>query len=166
MFEPKRYKHEFYLRNKTRYTESARKRYLQKRPAILARRKELFRSESPEKREKRLAFHRKYNVGYRTKNRELSQSDEYKFRQYRFAAHRRNYDFSLSEEEFLKIYHSDCSYCGLGDCRGIDRIDNTAGYTIENSTGCCEMCNKMKWRYSKGEFLSHVKTINTFINEN
>lgn len=87
------------------------------------------------------------------------QKDSSKFRQYKSSALRRNYSFELSFDQFVLLFHSNCSYCNKEDCRGIDRIINSIGYTINNSTPCCEMCNKMKWRYTKQDFIDQIKRI-------
>ena len=74
----------------------------------------------------------------------------------------KNYEFNLSMEDFKKIISNNCDYC---DCEpkeknldkrtkntkrstiktnGIDRIENDKGYTMENCTPCCFVCNRMK----------------------
>lgn len=42
---------------------------------------------------------------------------------------------------------------------GIDRLDNTKGYTKKNSVSCCKQCNFLKADYSSKEFLSIIKNI-------
>jgi hypothetical protein len=42
---------------------------------------------------------------------------------------------------------------------GIDRIDTHKGYVTSNVVSCCQMCNVMKWKYSKEEFLEHLERI-------
>ena len=83
-------------------------------------------------------------------------------------AQSRNYTVTFTLEEFSKIVSNSCSYCGENEKRiGIDRIDNTKGYTIENSTSCCKICNMMKKTMTVDEFISHTKKIhNHFINLN
>jgi hypothetical protein len=162
MFNAKVYKNEFYLKNKDKYSKSAKDRYIQNREKILARRRELMKNETPEKRRERLEFHRKYNRTHAVLQKERMQTNLYKFKQYEFAADRRGYVFSLAFDEFVSIFHGYCAYCGMSDSRGIDRVDNSIGYTKENSVSCCEMCNKMKWRFPKDQFLSHAIQIANF----
>lgn len=45
---------------------------------------------------------------------------------------------------------------------GIDRRDNTKGYTLENSVSCCESCNEMKSCYPENYFMDHINKIYTF----
>ncbi len=152
----------YYKENKERLLQKAKDRYQKNKESICLRRRENMAQETQEERIKRLAFHRKYNIEYKERNYELSQTDEYKFKQYKFASKRRSYEFKLAKDAFIKLFHSNCSYCGQEDSRGIDRIDNKIGYTNENSVPCCEICNKMKWKLNVEDFLSHVKKIGLF----
>ena len=46
-----------------------------------------------------------------------------------------------------KLLDKECYYCHYykkEEVNGIDRVDNTKGYTKENSVSCCEMCNRIK----------------------
>jgi len=69
--------------------------------------------------------------------------------------------FSLTKDEFFKLIFQTCYYCGDSpreykeDTRvnktgipylrnGIDRINSTKGYTLDNSITCCSACNMMK----------------------
>lgn len=66
----------------------------------------------------------------------------------------------ITLEEFKNISSKPCTYCGENKERiGIDRIDNLKGYTIENSTSCCKLCNFMKKTMTVNEFLTHIKKI-------
>lgn len=95
---------------------------------------------------------------------------------YKKRAKKLNINFDLNEELFKKLILSKCYYCGkefsnLGSSRvngqlkhnGIDRIDNTKGYTVDNSVACCKMCNKMKNNLSLNEFYIHIKRINAML---
>ena len=42
---------------------------------------------------------------------------------------------------------------------GIDRIDSTKGYSKDNCVSCCKMCNIMKNKFSKEDFLNKVESI-------
>lgn len=149
----------YYIKNKERLLEESRLRYIKNKEKISNQKRLKLSNETQEEREKRLDFHKRYNVDYKQKNRELSQTNQYKYKQYKFAAKRRNFIFDLSEELFTELFHSSCNYCGTKDCRGIDRIDNLIGYTKENSTPCCDMCNKMKWKFSQNDFIKQIMAI-------
>jgi hypothetical protein len=42
---------------------------------------------------------------------------------------------------------------------GIDRVDNTLGYSKENCVSCCKICNYMKQVLTLEEFYSHIRRI-------
>ena len=96
------------------------------------------------------------------------------YRGYMQSAKKRNIKFDLTEEQFSEIIIKNCIYCGdaltnikkgqgktSGDFlyNGIDRVDNAIGYTTDNSVPCCWKCNNMKWKFSKKDFLEHIKKI-------
>lgn len=92
---------------------------------------------------------------------------------YETLASKRNYTFELTREQFIELMYQDCSYCGsipsnsrkipvtheIIYYNGIDRIDNTKGYTIENTTACCKRCNMAKNDLSMEEFKNLIKRI-------
>lgn len=96
------------------------------------------------------------------------------FRNYKRGAKNRNYEFKLLYEEFIKLIVGNCFYCGnapqvlIGELsytkesfkrNGIDRVDNTKGYTLDNSVSCCKQCNKAKMEMSYKEFTDFIKRI-------
>jgi 5-methylcytosine-specific restriction endonuclease McrA len=100
------------------------------------------------------------------------------FKQYQRAAAKRELVFELKETEVHQLLESPCSYCGVTPTRratettraklklkedsllvnGIDRIDNSLGYTKSNSVACCWQCNRAKGARPLGEFLTWAKT--------
>lgn len=58
---------------------------------------------------------------------------------------KRGLEFSLSLEDFTRLLSdARCHYCGgsLPDVgSGLDRIDNSTGYRIDNVVTCCTVCN-------------------------
>ena len=42
---------------------------------------------------------------------------------------------------------------------GIDRYDNTLGYTLENSVPCCKQCNRIKTDMAASEFAERLERI-------
>ncbi len=83
------------------------------------------------------------------------------YREYFNNADYRNLEFSLSHRYFLKLTSSPCHYCGQLDNPniGIDRKDNTKGYTFENSVPCCITCNRAKHTLSYEMFINWIKNI-------
>lgn len=90
------------------------------------------------------------------------------YSQYRRNAAKRNLEFLLSKDQFRELTSSYCYYCGRfpsnsrisnnGDFtyNGIDRMDNTKGYTIDNCVPCCKTCNKAKNNNTKEEFINWI----------
>ena len=85
---------------------------------------------------------------------------------YKRHAKKRGHEWNLTEEQFNELTQKDCYYCGAkpnnvrkargnnGDYiyNGIDRIDNTKGYTIDNIVPCCKTCNLAKNNLTLQEF--------------
>lgn len=42
---------------------------------------------------------------------------------------------------------------------GIDRFDNSRGYTINNSVPCCADCNRAKWEMTALDYISHCQKV-------
>lgn len=100
------------------------------------------------------------------------------------SAKERNLDFDLSKEEFLNLTKQNCYYCGKEPSQistnkskinngiyiynGVDRVDSSVGYTLDNCVPCCKQCNIAKMTQSKTDFLSWVKRIYeySFLNKN
>jgi|WetSurSiteA1Bulk_404760.scaffolds.fasta_scaffold00318_12 hypothetical protein len=97
---------------------------------------------------------------------------------YKGHAKNRGLSLELTREQIINIMNKDCYYCGkepsniykspynTGDFvyNGIDRIDNSKGYTIENAVPCCGTCNHSKDILSENDFLLWVKRVYEFRN--
>ena len=90
------------------------------------------------------------------------------------AATKRGYEFELSFDEFVDLSSQNCYYCNSSPqlrppgiknwdfkfyMSGIDRYDNSKGYTRENSKPCCSMCNGAKLNHTPEEFYQWVNRI-------
>ena len=119
----------------------------------------------------------KHNGGAYTRSWQLAPGEAAKnnlYYQYYKSAERRNYTFDLTKEEFYGIATAPCLYCG-SQCQsrvkgggktsgdfyytGVDRVDNTLGYTKENCVSCCKVCNSMKLDMDVKNFAEHIKKI-------
>jgi len=83
------------------------------------------------------------------------------------------FDWVLTKDQFLQLVTNSCYYCnrspsnlkkskfGNGDFayNGIDRRDNTLGYTLQNSVSCCVTCNRAKGDMTVDNFISWVRDI-------
>jgi hypothetical protein len=99
------------------------------------------------------------------------------FHQYKHSAISRNKEFTLTLEEFEYLIKENCHYCGLKPygkikirqskkfkekiftCNGIDRVDNSKGYTVVNCVTCCKLCNFSKHDMTTDEFYNHIRRI-------
>lgn len=61
---------------------------------------------------------------------------------------RKKYSWELTEDEYCQLIALPCTYCGFPtyDATGIglDRIDNTKGYSPDNVLPCCGECNRIR----------------------
>ena len=101
---------------------------------------------------------------------------------YKHHAARRGLSWELSDQDFTNLIKGLCYYCGckpnsvschgrnreFGKRRktiseitrnGIDRRDNSLGYTTSNSVSCCSTCNYSKRGLTHYEFLEKVRLI-------
>ena len=84
---------------------------------------------------------------------------------YKDGANKRGIKWELTFEQFMIFWQKPCYYCGDEiKTIGLDRIDNTKGYSIDNVVSCCSICNYMKLNNSQDEFIEHCKKIVKFIN--
>jgi hypothetical protein len=63
------------------------------------------------------------------------------------AARYRGHAWALSRSEYAKLANQPCSYCGSPLPRrgsGLDRINNSKSYTVDNVVPCCGDCNRIK----------------------
>jgi hypothetical protein len=91
---------------------------------------------------------------------------------YKDEAEERGLSWLLSEEIFNFITKQDCIYCGaqpsnkrnLSDgssfiFTGIDRVDNSRGYELDNVVPCCRICNRSKDVRSREEFIAWAERV-------
>ena len=95
---------------------------------------------------------------------------------YKKQAETRGYLFHLSEPEFRSLTGRDCYYCGTPpkqkvkthkntghyEYNGVDRKDNTKGYTTDNCVPCCFICNRAKSSFSQEDFQDWIKRLTLF----
>lgn len=90
---------------------------------------------------------------------------------------RQNILNSLTFEESVQMYNSNCYYCdsppsnsfkslAMGTTpvlyNGIDRIDPKQGYTRDNTVSCCFPCNRAKSDLSIEQFYNLIERIYSF----
>lgn len=95
------------------------------------------------------------------------------YNQYRCDAKKRGLFFSITKEQFKKLTSANCHYCnskpsfvsktrsnnGIYIYNGIDRIDNSQGYLLNNLVSCCKICNGAKCKSSYDDFILWIKKV-------
>lgn len=89
-----------------------------------------------------------------------------RFNTYKAGAKYRGIEFHLSFDEFESFWGGSCFYCGGRiDGIGLDRIDSSIGYQVDNVVRCCPRCNKAKGTLTQEEFITMCKEITKNIEE-
>lgn len=77
--------------------------------------------------------------------------------------------WEISDDVFYKLIASPCDYCGTSNSNtarrrghyfsynGLDRVDDSKGYTEDNVVPCCRTCNFAKRGLSRDVFVAHLK---------
>lgn len=118
----------------------------------------------------------KERVKARFKKNDLPSSFNLLVSRYRHKAKQRGYCFLLTHEQCLALVQASCHYCGVEPQReikgatcdnsfiynGIDRVNNSIGYTYENCVPCCTTCNQAKSSLTEEQFLAWVMRVCTF----
>jgi hypothetical protein len=79
-----------------------------------------------------------------------------RIRFYRNNAKRRGIEYDLDPLLFEDLSTDRCFYCHADPepFNGVDRVDNTKGYTENNVVSCCKTCNLAKKELTREEFES------------
>ncbi len=88
------------------------------------------------------------------------------------ATKHRSIDFNLSLSEADILFKQDCHYCGKAPERifketakysytynGIDRVDNTKAYELDNVVSCCKECNLAKHTMTVDQFKTWIRRV-------
>ncbi len=100
-------------------------------------------------------------------------------RNYQQGAKHRQYPFTLEYEYFLNLIKKPCQYCGIEfsmewksnrkivqekpfKYNGVDRVDNTKGYTKDNCVPCCSQCNFAKSKLTKEQWEQWINRLTKY----
>lgn len=85
------------------------------------------------------------------------------YNDYKYRALKKQLDFLITVPDYEKIIQGDCFICGKknGECHknGIDRMDSTKGYLLDNVNSCCGECNYMKKNYELDDIMNKFMLI-------
>ena len=79
------------------------------------------------------------------------------------AAQVREIEWNLPDEYAKKMLIEPCVYCGHIDLKvrvnGIDRLDSSKDYSVDNCLPCCKDCNYMKGSYDPKTFIERCRVV-------
>lgn len=90
---------------------------------------------------------------------------------YKLNARKRGLCWEIDDEHARKLFSSNCHFCGLApsnvykttyykqEYNGIDRLDNSVGYTKENTVSCCRVCNHAKHTMTEKVFMDWLNRV-------
>jgi hypothetical protein len=93
---------------------------------------------------------------------------------YKNNAKNRSIVFDLTKDQFRVLLQQNCFYCGIEPLQsykahvrgngayvynGIDRKDNSKGYSIDNAVSCCKTCNLAKSDLSMDIFIEWIARV-------
>jgi len=95
---------------------------------------------------------------------------------YKRDARSKGRDFDIEEQDFVNMTQANCFYCGSPPSNkhamkgingafiynGVDRVDNSMGYSVNNCVPCCKMCNLGKRNSSQGDFLKWAHRVASY----
>lgn len=94
---------------------------------------------------------------------------------YKIRAKKKNLEYNLTDDEVKNLFAQKCFYCDREPSNqrklrnrtgfvykysGLDKIDPSKGYTIDNVVPCCIQCNQAKMDQSQEEFFDLCKKVN------
>jgi len=162
----KEYKKKWYKQNKARLKPTKAEYYQKNKGYFDKKNKEWAENNVEEVKEYKKKYRENNREKLRKSGREYSmfnnKSIKGKYAQYKHGAKRRGLLFDLTLSEFTYLMENDCYYCGSSTSTGVDRMDNTLGYLKENSVPCCDICNRMKFKYSVKDFIDHCRKVTEY----
>lgn len=95
-----------------------------------------------------------YDAYYKTQfNRKPKNLYSREISEHKNSANRRKIKWELSEEQTIKLISGSCYYCNYkSTIIGIDRLNSSKYYTLDNCVSSCKICNIMKSTHSVEDF--------------
>jgi len=177
---PKRDQSAYYKKYEQRpEVKAMRKKYKEDNPEIATKGWMDYRARQFENnKEEYLAKNAKNMIKWKAKNPEKvaiakkkkNANPHYKLQYYKRRAEEDGREWSITDEEALDMFHDKCHFCDSIEAtiNGIDRVNNSLGYTTDNTVACCSMCNYMKNTLDIVTFLKrciHIASYNELLTE-
>lgn len=93
------------------------------------------------------------------------QTSKGRYKVYESRAKKSSFIFSIDFDFFNSLISKDCFYCGVSPSKeliGVDRVDNSKGYSFDNCVPCCSNCNYSKRGRSDIDFIEHCKRVTLY----
>lgn len=106
----------------------------------------------------------KINAGRNKKiHNKYSRTDKGRYFRLKTQTKLRGLELNISLEQYCELMLTkECYYCGgaLNNTgSGLDRIDSSKGYSLDNVVKCCKICNQMKNDLGQVDFFEHINNI-------
>ena len=89
-----------------------------------------------------------------------------KFQKYKSSAKYRKIGFNLTFRQFMTFWQKPCHYCGKQiDTIGLDRINSSGEYSLNNVVSCCWECNKFKGTKKYSIFVKRCMQIGCYLQD-
>lgn len=146
---------EWKKRNRVKVQEQ-NSRYYQKNREKIYLKKVAWDKANPEKvKNHHKRDYERHKDGRQAHQRSYNKSLEGRYASYKMSATTRSLSFDLTLEEFRTLWQLSCTYCHSRiETVGLDRINNTKGYSIANVIPCCSICN-----YARGDEFTHEEMV-------
>ena len=158
MFNKKKYDKKYYQKHKKKRKQQ-RKEYYQKMKNDKKKYEEYLEKVRIWNKNDKLKNPQKYKDYQKKKS--LMPKTRWDF--YKKNARNRNIKWELTYEQFMTFWQKPCYYCGTEiETIGLDRVDNSKGYNLDNIVSCCSICNYAKRKLTKEQFIQHCKKVAKF----
>lgn len=145
----KAWSEKYYEEHKEEIIAQKREYYEEHKEELNARKREKYKD--PEDRQIAQEINRKSRVKNRDKILEKNRSGKRRFQFLTSYAKGRELSCLLTEDQYVILISVPCDYCDnqLGSTInatgvGLDRIDNSRGYEMDNVVSCCVICNRLR----------------------
>ncbi len=166
----KEYKKLYYIKNKEAILLKCKLYRQNNKKTISEKKKEYAKSDAGK------LYQINASLKYTTKNklktgtryRTIEQVSKSRYRSILSNAKIRKINVDLTFQDVYNFMKMPCNYCGVVKLSnfGLDRINSTLGYSIDNCVPCCKKCNTSKLDQTVEEFKEHITNIyNYFIKD-
>ena len=117
---------------------------------------------------KRAEYYEDNKEDIRARQTAYKNTQEGKMKQIKQSAKERKKIITITDDEIINMTDLPCVYCGTETIdaakrNGIDRLDSSKGYALDNCVPCCHMCNMMKGEVDPLTFVercAHISYVN------